>query len=89
MLLKLRSPRCDKCGRSSEDIEQFSDIYRQYEVKHGRRNPGNLCGQCAGDETAARLYFEAKQKLRPRDPGEAKKYDEALRKLEARVRKLH
>jgi len=86
MLLKLFSPRCDRCGRSHPDIQQFADVYRQYEAKHGRRPPGNLCGECAGRDTAERLYQEAKAKARPSDPKAARQYDREVAKLERKRR---
>lgn len=88
MLLKMVNPRCDKCGKSGPDVEQFADIYRQYEIKHGRRNPGNLCGKCAGHETSLRLYQEAKDKFMPTNPSAAKEYEQLLNNVERKGR-LH
>jgi hypothetical protein len=58
MLLKNLSPTCDKCGRSSQHIAEFSQVYRLMEIRAGRPNPGNLCGECAGAQTAERIVRE-------------------------------
>jgi ribosomal protein L34E len=57
-VLKILSPTCDKCGRSSSDISSFAQVYRLMELKANRPNPGNLCGACAAAQTANRMISE-------------------------------
>lgn len=49
---------CDRCGKTEDGIDWFAEAYRKYEAKHGRPNPGNLCGACAGSDTGKRIAKE-------------------------------
>jgi len=49
---------CDRCGKTDEGISWFGPAYRKNELKHGRPDPGTLCGDCAGHDTGIRLAAE-------------------------------
>lgn len=57
---------CDRCNATDIGIDWFAKAYRAKELKHGRADPGNLCGKCAGSDTGKRIGDEdfAKQNRR-------------------------
>jgi hypothetical protein len=49
---------CDRCGKTKEGIGWFATVYRKHELRHGRSDPGNLCGSCAGSDNGKRIADE-------------------------------
>lgn len=49
---------CDRCGKTDEGIAWFAAAFRKAELRHGRPDPGNLCGSCAGSVTGNRIADE-------------------------------
>lgn len=46
---------CSRCGKSEEGVAFFASAYRKNEMRHGRPDPGNLCGSCAGSDAGKRV----------------------------------
>ena len=49
---------CDRCGHTELGIGWFAAAYRRKELKAGRPDPGNLCGDCAGSVDGPRIADE-------------------------------
>lgn len=49
---------CDRCGKTEEGIGWFARGYRKMTMRREQRDPGNLCGKCAGSETGFRIGSE-------------------------------
>jgi hypothetical protein len=49
---------CDKCGKTEPGIGWFAKAFRRAELRHGRPDPGNLCGSCGGSIHGKRLGAE-------------------------------
>jgi hypothetical protein len=49
------SDTCDKCGKTEPGVGWIAKGFRKMELRHGRPDPGNLCGACAGSLTGKRL----------------------------------
>ena len=50
-----RNDVCDECGKKEGDLGYFAAAYRKAQLKMGRPDPGNLCGECAGALTGKRI----------------------------------
>jgi hypothetical protein len=49
---------CDQCGKTTEGIGWFARAFRIKELRKGRPDPGNLCGDCAGHVDGTRIGKE-------------------------------
>lgn len=55
---------CDNCGKNEEGIGWFARAFRKNELRHGRPDPGNICGSCAGSISGPRIAQEVLAKER-------------------------
>lgn len=53
---------CTACGKVDLGIGWFGPAYRRNEIRHGRPDPGNLCGACAGKITGRRIVAELEER---------------------------
>lgn len=60
----MRNDTCDRCGKVDLGIGWFGPAYRANEIRHGRTDPGNLCGACAGKITGRRIAADLAEKER-------------------------
>lgn len=52
---------CSQCGKTEDGIGWFANAYRKMIMRREGRDPGNLCGNCAGSETGKRIASELPQ----------------------------
>ena len=46
---------CDGCGKRGEGVAWWGPAYRKKELRNGRDDPGNLCGECSGARDGERI----------------------------------
>jgi hypothetical protein len=49
---------CDRCEKTEPGIGWFARGYRKMTIRRESRDPGNLCGKCAGSDTGKKIAAE-------------------------------